>query len=138
MNTKIQEKISPTKERLVEFIKYKGLNNLRFTQICGLSKSFVQNIRNSINSKTFDNKIAPNFPDLNKSWLYFGEGDMLNTAETNTNTDMKSKDLEIQFLREKVNDLEEKLAMCKELREKDRQLLDKSLSPDKNIVNDKL
>lgn len=63
--------------------------------------------------------------DVNLAWLMDGTG--YSQAETNTNTDMKNKDLEIQFLREKVKDLEEKLAMCKELREKDRQLLDKSL-----------
>lgn len=72
---------SSVKERLVTFIKFKGISNLKFEKICGLPNSTIQNIRKSIDPKTFDEKIAPNFPELNKYWLLFGDGEMLNSTD---------------------------------------------------------
>lgn len=63
--------------------------------------------------------------DINSSWLLDGLGDP--DEKTKTTTNMKNHDLEIEMLRQRIRDLEDKLEMCKELREKDRLLLDKSL-----------
>lgn len=66
-----------TKMRLLEFLKYKNIKPGRFEKICGLANAFVRNMRKSIDPETFDDKIAPNFPELSKVWLLFGEGKML-------------------------------------------------------------
>lgn len=64
------------KDRLISFIKYKGLNKNSFEKICGFGTSYVNNIRVSIQPDKVQ-RIAHNFPDLNTGWLLTGEGDML-------------------------------------------------------------
>jgi len=68
---------SSVKNRLVEFLRYKNFGQRYFEEICGLSNGYVNNIRKSIKSETFDEKIFPKFPELNKFWLLHGEGSML-------------------------------------------------------------
>ena len=65
------------KNRLLDFLKYKGISKSKFEQQCGISNGYVNNIRKGIKNEMFDKKIAPNFPELSKSWLLLGEGSML-------------------------------------------------------------
>lgn len=65
------------KQRLIQFIKYKGIGQGKFEKAVGLSNGFVNNIRVSITPEKLQ-KIAPYYPELNKSWLLTGEGEMLN------------------------------------------------------------
>lgn len=69
------------KERLVKFIKYKGLSQKRFEEKVGLSNGYVNNIRRSITVDKLQ-KIALCFPELNKAWLITGDGKMLNSDVT--------------------------------------------------------
>lgn len=77
MNQKIEQ--SSVKQRLISFLDYKRIGQSQFEQKCKLSNGYVNNIRKSIKSETFDLKIAPNYPELNKIWLLMGKGEMLNT-----------------------------------------------------------
>lgn len=63
------------KERLLMFIKSKGLSQREFCRKCNLSSAFVSNISKSISEDKLLS-IAEQFPDLNKAWLMLGEGDM--------------------------------------------------------------
>ena len=63
------------KERLLMFIKSKGLSQREFCRKCTLSSAFVSNISTSISEDKMLS-IAEQFPDLNKAWLMLGEGDM--------------------------------------------------------------
>lgn len=65
------------KNRLLDFLKYKGISQSKFEQQCGISNGYVNNIRKGIKNEMFDKKIAPNFPELSKAWLLLGEGSML-------------------------------------------------------------
>ena len=65
------------KQRLIQFIKYKGIGQGKFEKAVGLSNGFVNNIRVSITPEKLQ-KIALYYPELNKSWLLTGEGEMLN------------------------------------------------------------
>ena len=65
------------KNRLLDFLKYKGISQSKFEQQCGISYGYVNNIRKGIKNEMFDKKIAPNFPELSKAWLLLGEGSML-------------------------------------------------------------
>jgi transcriptional regulator with XRE-family HTH domain len=67
------------KDRLKIYLSYKGIRQSKFSEAVGLSKAFVNNIVNSIQPSTLD-RIAKQFPDLSKSWLLTGEGEMLNTS----------------------------------------------------------
>lgn len=68
---------SSVKDRLKIFLEYKNIGQAEFEKITSLSNGYVNNIRKSIKSETFDNKIAPAFPEINKYWLLYGEGEML-------------------------------------------------------------
>ena len=64
------------KDRLIQFIEYKGINPHSFEKRCGLATSFVANMRNSMQPDKMMS-IAQNFPDLNFDWLLLGRGSML-------------------------------------------------------------
>jgi len=86
------------KERLIEFLKYLGIGQDKFAKSVGLSRGYVNNIRDNITMKTVD-KILKAYPELNKSWLLTGEGEMLNENQSK-NLQLKSdkKDKENQIL----------------------------------------
>lgn len=66
-----------TKERMMQLIAALGLSKAEFERVCGLSNGYVNSIRNTIGSKGVAQIIAQ-FPQVNKSWLVFGEGEMFN------------------------------------------------------------
>lgn len=68
------------KERLKEFLAYKGIGQKRFSESCGLSAGFVNNIVNSIQPKTLE-RISMQYPELNTTWILTGEGNMLKSDE---------------------------------------------------------
>lgn len=76
---------SNVKERLLAFIKFKGISKNRFETMCGLSKRYVSNISQSI-SPEVTKKISLTFPELDMGWVLTGEGDMLST-KTGTSDD---------------------------------------------------
>ena len=71
------------KERLKAFIEYKKISIRSFENRCGLSYGYVNNMRVSIQPAKLKS-ISLQFPDLNKSWLLTGEGEMLVPTEGNT------------------------------------------------------
>lgn len=64
-----------TKERMMQLIAALGLNKAEFERVCGLSNGYVNSIRNTIGSKGVA-QILAKFPQVNKSWLVFGDGEM--------------------------------------------------------------
>lgn len=71
------------KERLAEFLTYKGIGQDKFAQLANLSRGFANNVGDSIRQSSLD-KIRGAFPELNTLWLTSGVGNMLNTdAEQN-------------------------------------------------------
>lgn len=65
------------KQRLIQFIKYKGISQRKFESAIGVSNGFINNISKSIGAEKMQS-IESKFPELNKSWLLTGEGEMLN------------------------------------------------------------
>lgn len=68
-----------TKERLLQFISYLGLDKSVFEREAGLANGFVDKT-NSRMRKTSLNAITGRWPQLNGDWLMSGEGDMLREA----------------------------------------------------------
>lgn len=64
------------KERLMLFIKEKGLSQKRFEETAHISNGYVNNLKASPSSKVLQ-KIFYAFPDLSQSWLLTGVGSML-------------------------------------------------------------
>ena len=77
MKDNLDTEQNSVKNRLIDFLKYKGISQSKFEQQCGISNGYVNNIRKGIKSEMFDKKIAPIFPELSKTWLLLGEGSML-------------------------------------------------------------
>ena len=90
------------KNRLTQYLSYKGIGQVSFANIAGLSRGYVNNIINSI-GPTAQSKIAKSFPDLNIDWLITGKGNMLKEESVSTNlenTNQQSDDMTIQKLLE--------------------------------------
>ena len=67
------------KERLQEFIKFKGISTRSFCRTVGVSETYVSSMRSSIQPEKLHN-IIEHFPELNPLWLMTGEGTMLRDA----------------------------------------------------------
>lgn len=72
--------MSDIKERVLLFIKYKGLNNKQFEDACGLGNGFVSKIGDTIRTQKIE-LISNAYPELNKDWLSRGVGNMLNKPD---------------------------------------------------------
>lgn len=64
------------RERLLQFIDYKGLDKASFERAADLSNGFVDKSGNNTRKKSLD-KISIAFPELNIAWLRTGEGSMI-------------------------------------------------------------
>ena len=65
------------KERLKEYLAYKGVSARKFTLSIGVSEAYVQTIGKSIPPDKLE-RISKAYPDLNLLWLVLGIGEMLN------------------------------------------------------------
>lgn len=72
------------KERLVAYLKFKGINKSEFGRIIGVSNAYISSIRKSIQPDKVE-KIASSFPDLDVSWLVTGEGEMIKGGSVSQN-----------------------------------------------------
>ena len=71
------------KERIMEFVRYKGIPVSTFEQMCGLSNAYVKNISKGVGADKLE-KILNAFPELNRTWLLTGEGSMLRNNDNET------------------------------------------------------
>lgn len=70
------------KERLREYIKTLNISEREFCRRIGVSSSYVNNIRQSIQPDKMK-AIGEQFPELNPMWLLTGDGTMRNGDNTN-------------------------------------------------------
>ena len=65
------------KQRLVSFIYYKRLSQKKFEDSIGVSNGYVNSISKGIGADKLE-KICSKYPELNRKWLLYGQGEMLN------------------------------------------------------------
>jgi phage repressor protein C with HTH and peptisase S24 domain len=65
------------KERTIQFVKHKGLKMKEFEELCNLSSGYVTSMRKGYGQEKLNNVLTV-FPELNREWLLYGEGSMLN------------------------------------------------------------
>lgn len=65
------------KERTIQFVKHKGLKMKEFEELCKLSSGYVTSMRKGYGQEKLNNVLTA-FPELNREWLLYGEGSMLN------------------------------------------------------------
>ncbi len=66
------------KERLITFMKQKGISHRKFETEVGLSNGYLSKLVNSPTATKLQ-MIISTYPDLNDKWLLTGEGPMLRT-----------------------------------------------------------
>lgn len=69
-------------ERLVIYMDFKGLNDNKVTQECGLSQGLLGQARSGksdLGTKAIE-KILNKYQDLSRIWLITGEGEMLKSS----------------------------------------------------------
>lgn len=71
------------KDRTIEFVKTKGITMKSFEQKCGLSTGYVTSMRKGFGSDKLNNVLIA-FPELNRDWLLYGEGEMLKGSVSQT------------------------------------------------------
>lgn len=76
------------KERTYAFIEYKGITVKKFEELCSLSNGYVSSMRKGFGEDKLNN-VLNMFPELNRDWLIYGEGEMLNpkVCQNNQNGD---------------------------------------------------
>ena len=81
------------KERTLEFIKYKGISMKEFELKCNLSTGYVTSMRKGFGSEKLNN-VLTSYPELNRDWLLYGEGEMLKeTAPINSGSSISQNDI---------------------------------------------
>ena len=100
------------KERLLSFIKYKGMSNLAFEKQCGLSNGYLRNFKGNLGSDKLANILSA-FPELSREWLLYGEGSMLlgeQEPETPAPEQTTANNSLIDYLQRKIAELEKEKA----------------------------
>ena len=78
------------KDRLTKFRQYKKLGQGKFEKLSGLSNGYPTQLRKAPGSEKLQ-RILCAFPDLNRTWLLTGEGEMLTgdqTIQSSTESDI--------------------------------------------------
>jgi transcriptional regulator with XRE-family HTH domain len=70
------------KERIIAFIKYKGLSQGKFEAMCGISNGYINNLKSSPTVPVLQ-KIISAFPDINLEWIVSGIGEMMKSDVSN-------------------------------------------------------
>lgn len=68
------------KDRVYIFIEYKKISVKKFEEQCDLSNGYVASMRKGFGREKLENVLKV-FPELNRQWLLFGEGEMLKSPE---------------------------------------------------------
>ena len=68
--------ITTVKGRLMTYLKHKRISQVEFCNAIGVASTYIAVIRKSIPSDKV-NRIVAHYPDLNRDWLLYGEGEML-------------------------------------------------------------
>ena len=71
------------KQRLMEFAEFRNLSISKFESLCGLGNGYVGKLKSEPGSRKLED-ILKTFPELNRAWLLFGEGEMLKTTTAMT------------------------------------------------------
>lgn len=69
------------KNRLIQFLRYKGMSHSELSRRLGVSATYVGAMRKSLPEEKIK-RLCEIFPDLNRDWLVYGEGEMVKSAES--------------------------------------------------------
>lgn len=71
------------KDRVKVFAEYKKMTISKFEEMCDLSNGYIAAMRKGFGQEKLNNVLTA-FPELNREWLLYGEGEMLKVPATLT------------------------------------------------------
>lgn len=71
------------KQRLTKFATFKNLSISKFESQCGLGNGYIGKLKGEPGCRKLDD-ILRAFPELNREWLLYGEGEMLKAQHANS------------------------------------------------------
>jgi len=98
------------RERIIEYLLYKGISRYRFYKDTGLSNGFLDKL-GSINSDNCE-KICYCYPDMSPEWLLIGKGEMLKSGEL-LELEKSDKQASIEVLVQKIVELSAENSLLK-------------------------
>ncbi len=112
------KKIATLKQRLVQFLEYKGISKSNFYKKTGLKRGILDNdkLHTGLNDKSIAIIIA-NFPEINPIWLLTGEGEMLKKGPEMHSENAQKMELaqkEIELLKKQIEILQHETEIRKE------------------------
>lgn len=64
------------KDRVYKFCEHKNMPIKQFEALCGMSNGYISSMRKGFGTDKLSNVLTA-FPELNRDWLLYGEGEML-------------------------------------------------------------
>jgi hypothetical protein len=125
-----------TKEKLLEYIKFKGISKSKFYSDTGLSNGFLDQGKSLVVDKL--ENILNAYSDLSMEWLIFGRGSMIVTEQRHDVDEVndppvpyyacskcEEKQKQIDLLNDYVNTLKSQNTQLLQEWEKDREIIRK-------------
>ena len=69
------EDLTTVKSRLIHLLKEKRMSQTEFARLMGVSPTYIGAMRRSISDDRL-RRLLEIFPDLNRDWILFGEGEI--------------------------------------------------------------
>ena len=99
------------KQKILQYLDNKGISKYKFYQETGITNGILSQSNGLSEENTF--KFLSTYRDISLTWLFYGEGSMLNTDEPNsiiqTSSDKPSNDL-ITPLLDRIEEQAKKIA----------------------------
>lgn len=117
------------KDRLLEFVKHLNISIRQFEEECDMCNGYIQHMRKGVGKSKLEN-ILNRYPQLNREWLLYGEGEMLKSDTYVAKLqEIEKKDVNIiRVLEEKILMLENIIEQKDKLLEQKDMLIDKLLN----------
>lgn len=74
--------LNTVKGRLMTYLKFKRISQVEFCRAIDVASTYIAVMRKSIPAEKV-NRIVAHYPDLNRDWLLYGEGEMILRNEIN-------------------------------------------------------
>lgn len=105
------------KERISRIIEYSNTNNFAFEKKCGLSRGYLNAIKEDIGSTKLV-QILRAYPEISPAWLILGEGEMLRKDDNCNYQTAHGVDISQTMINQPPNIA----ALIEQLRAKDEQI----------------
>lgn len=92
------------KDRLLQFIESQHISIRKFEKLCGFGNGYVSSLRKGLGEDKL-NQVLSTFPQLNKDWLLYGDGEMIKDSQV-LNL-ISQNDNEIIILKEQIKLLQD-------------------------------